>query len=147
MRICYCFSRSYCLSPFFEKGWPELHIVRGTKRRPRKTNIKRCHCTGDVKGGLNASLALMSSPGVACGFRYDPNHRIHIPSMSSGVSNQLKMLNPVCWGQGESLDTHIVKVFDRNEKGTLEHPRGFSAYWSRVSSKYQFLITGVKGYP
>ena len=41
---------------------------------PRKANIKRCHCTGDVKGGLNASLALVSSPEVACGFRYDPNH-------------------------------------------------------------------------
>ena len=39
-----------------------------------KANIKRCHCTGDVKGGLNDSLALVSSPEVASGFRYDPNH-------------------------------------------------------------------------
>ena len=63
----------------------ELHRVRGTKRRPRKANIKRCHCTGDVKGGLNASLALVSSPGVACGFRYDPNHTLRdigTPSVS-----------------------------------------------------------------
>ena len=41
---------------------------------PWKANIKRCHCTGDVKGGLNDSLALVSSPEVARGFRYDPNH-------------------------------------------------------------------------
>ena len=28
----------------------------------------------DVKGDHNDSLALVSSPEVACGFRYDPNH-------------------------------------------------------------------------
>ena len=57
---------------------------------------QKSDCNGDVKGGLNASLALVSSPKVACGFRYDPNHCVHIPLMSSGVSNQLKILNHVC---------------------------------------------------
>ena len=41
---------------------------------PRKANIKRCHCTAVVKGCLNDNLALVSSPEVACRFRYDPNH-------------------------------------------------------------------------
>ena len=57
---------------------------------------QKSDCNGDVKGGLNASLALVLSPRVACGFRYDPNRCVHIPLMSSGVSNQLKMLHHVC---------------------------------------------------
>ena len=63
------------------------------------------------------------------------NPSVHIPLVSSGVSNQLKELNPVCWGQGESIDTHIVKVFDKNEKGTLQHPRCLSIYWDQSQLK------------
>ena len=46
-----------------------------------------------------------------------------------------QMWNLVCWGQGEFLDTHTVKVFDKNEKGTLQHPRCLSIYWDQSQLK------------
>ena len=49
---------------------------------------QKSDCNGDVKGGLNASLALVLSPRVSCGFSYDPNHCVHIPFLSGLKSAQ-----------------------------------------------------------
>ena len=58
---------------------------------------------GDVKGGLNDSLALVSSPEVACGFRYDPNH-CAIPWDWGLILKQKKILsNPTSW-------VHLTRV-------------------------------------
>ena len=35
------------------------------------------------------------------------------------VPRQLKMSNLDCWGQGESIDTHIVGVCDKGDKKPL----------------------------
>ena len=40
-----------------------------------------------------------------------------------GVLSQLKMSNPDCWWPGESIDTHIVRVWNKNDKVTSAHPR------------------------
>ena len=89
--------------PYWQNA--ELHRVRKTKRplSPRKANIKICHCTGAVKGGLNDSLVLVSSPEVACGFRYDPNH-CAIPWDWGLILKQKKILsNPTSW-------VHLTRV-------------------------------------
>ena len=45
------------------------------------------------------------------------------PSGSSVVLSQLKMPNLYCWGPEESVDTHIVGVWNRKDKVTSAHPR------------------------
>ena len=39
------------------------------------------------------------------------------------VLGQLKVANPDCWGQGESVDTHIVGVWGEKDNVTSAHPR------------------------
>jgi hypothetical protein len=40
-----------------------------------------------------------------------------------GVQSQLKMSNPDCWWPGESIDTHIVGVWNKNDQVTSANPR------------------------
>ena len=42
------------------------------------------------------------------------------------VLSQLKMLNPDCWGPGESVDTHIVGFGDKKFRGVF-YPLQFSS--------------------
>ena len=73
--FCCEFLRTYVmhvLTKLLRQGGSCNHSIEQLDRghlSPRKANIKRYHCTGDVKGGLNDSLALVSSPEVACGSR------------------------------------------------------------------------------
>ena len=106
--------------PYWQNA--ELHRVRKTKRplSPRKANIKRCHCTGDVKGGLNDSLALVSSPEVACGFRNNPNHcgvcslfRASQKSLSlrQALENRIPNKFPLFSVTGFHLDAACLVIF------------------------------------
>ena len=39
------------------------------------------------------------------------------------VLSQLKMSNLGCWGPGESVDTHIVGVWNEKDKVTFGYPQ------------------------
>ena len=50
-----------------------------------------------------------------------------------------------CWGSGESIDNHIIRVCDKNEKKDLHTPS--MSIGSQVSSKCQILIAEAKVSP
>ena len=52
-----------------------------------------------------------------------------------GVPSQLKMSNLDCWGPGESIDTHIAGVWNKNDKVTFGYPWCPQCPWGPKSAQ------------